>query len=1388
MKPPRTLHSLIFRALMFFCLAHVAFLADPASAAVEYLVQSAETTLSSTETLKTVTLGTTVDSSHSFFLLFSTSNQGANSTPSRFVVNGQLLSDGTGLTLRRNASDEIANISYSVIQHPDITVQEGTELMSAGVATFNVPLSPAVDTSKSLVILHRRTAAGSTANHSDSQLTGYLTSSTNLLVQRDTTATAVRFRWQVVTFTDATTIQTGEDTFPDTLTLAGKTLTTPVDPTRSWLYFTVRCNGSGMSYSMVRGRINSSTTLQFERYNANAGVNPTVRWYVVEFPSGQGAAVERNLINTAATTDLVLNGTLTSSIDKTQTFLYHSSRGNGNGTAYARPYWINRFTTCTGDDCSGVQFQRWYNGQHGGIAWEAVTMPSCALAGTPSNPSPADDALGVSVDADLDWDDSPNATSYDVYFGTAADPPLYASDVATSDYTLDPLSGNTHYYWKIVAKNVCGDKIGPVWDFTTCPPAPGLPSNPDPLDDATGVSMDADLNWGDSANATSYDVYFGTDPAPPLHASDVPGSSLTLDPLGCGTHYYWKIVAKNVCGNTPGPVWDFTTETLPPPGTPSTPTPADGATGISIDADLDWADCSNTDTYDVYFGTDPAPPLDGNTAVSSYTLGTLLYNTTYYWKIEAKNGCGTTAGVVWSFTTEPCPIPGTPGTPSPGIGATGVSITAVLDWADCSGTDTYEVYLDTNPTPTTKVGESSISSYDPDLAWDTHYYWKIIAKNDCGNSTEGPVWDFTTGSAPVGDHFVWPGSPSPTDPYSSWDTAAPTIALALNAGEANPKIGTKIVMVRAGTSYSEKVWMKDGVDLVAEEGVSPTITASPGMYNGVVEFTGPMTCNLTGFTIIYTSMGQGIAVDGSSGQVNATIDSCTVRDGNNFGVAIKLKGTVNTTITGCDVYNNPGSMRVGIGGMGWGSGDRIASGSSITIKGTTIGGSGQGLSTDGIRLRGATSASNIQVTIGGSTVGDGNTISYNGRAGILLADIDQFSIENNDISSNGSYGAAGILIVDSSTASPHIKNNSIHHHVNAAGINIGGASNVTIGDNNDIYANKTGISFYVKNNDPLYGGQMDPITKSVSSQPVTITGNNIYSNSYAGIAVRDGVTGAVTITQNNIYSNTRAGIRMQRKCTLNISRNTIRDNLRGGIHTGSDVADGGGFGSTLGTAVLTIEKNKIYNNGQGNMGGGIDVRHASGTIYNNLIYGNHRGGIRFGDYITEIVNNTVVYNGENDFGGGIIYDDLAGAVNDAPDGVPPAPLLILNNISAYNHKAGIRACFDNTEGSEERDYNLLYANYPWNGVFNRWNSEDCGWPDLDDMSCIKQQYGGCVAYFVSGVGIVLDAPNDIVADPMFVSITPGSEDFHLQVGSPAINAGDDNLDMGAFGGSDPIDW
>ncbi len=831
----------------------------------------------------------------------------------------------------------------------------------------------------------------------------------------------------------------------------------------------------------------------------------------------------------------------------------------------------------------------------------------------------------------------------------------------------------------------------------------------------------------------------------------------------------------------------------PAPGTPNIVNPADLATGVPITQVLDWTDCVDTDTYAVYLDENPSPTTKvGEPGVSTFDPD-LGYCTHYYWKIVAKNagGCSTVSDV-WEFTTVDGP-PGTPSNPSPADGAVDVSATGDLDWSDCSGTDTYEVYLDENPTPTTKVGETTDSTYSPALGFGTQYYWKIVAKNSCGYSTAGPVWNFTTGSGTT--HYVDKDSTGASDPYQTQGTAATSIQTAINACT----VGTVYVKKASGT-YNQKINMKSDVHVVgtnATWGVPSSRNDYPTVdrtTRATVRFLGPLTnSRLSYFKITGGKMEEGqIYISGKNGEIgnDVIIEHCWLNQGSHVG--IQLKGPVAPTIRDCDI-EDPRTSCISsfLYGIESASTPMIIQGCDLS--GLAGYGDGWGLRA-GISLVGE-NGGNVDAIIGG----DGalaNHIHDMGRAGIRLKDLGagcDITIDNNEIDNNsdGQYNlyAPGILV--DNVGKVTIKRNTIHDNMQA-GIAIANNSDVTIGAEasvtapiadiqsqygNDIYGNYSGVAFGRKKTAPSNG-------------TFVIRGNQIYTNRAGlggGIAITREVAGTVLIKQNEIYDNQRAGIGIQDDCTAEIVQNHIYNQYqRAGIHTGRNGPNW--FGGD-GGAVLTIRQNKIHGNSNVDRGGGIDVRHASGTIENNLVYDNRKGGIRFGDWIDEIVNNTVVNNGNdtNDQGGGIIYDDLAGGVMDPPDGVPPAPLLILNNISAYNHKAGIRACFDNTEGSEERDYNLLYANYPWNSAFSRSNSEDCGWPDLDDMSCIKQQYGGCVAYFVKGVGILLDDPNDIVADPMFVSITPGSEDFHLQVGSPAINAGDDGDDMGAYGGIYYID-
>ena len=76
------------------------------------------------------------------------------------------------------------------------------------------------------------------------------------------------------------------------------------------------------------------------------------------------------------------------------------------------------------------------------------------------------------------------------------------------------------------------------------------------------------------------------------------------------------------------------------------PNPADGATDVSVDADLNWTAGVGAASHDVYFGTVNPPPFIGNQTGTIYDIGTMSTNTTYYWRIDENNAGGMVTGAV----------------------------------------------------------------------------------------------------------------------------------------------------------------------------------------------------------------------------------------------------------------------------------------------------------------------------------------------------------------------------------------------------------------------------------------------------------------------------------------------------------------------------------------------------------------------------------------------------------------------------------------------------------------------------------------------------------------------------------------------------------------------
>ncbi|MCD6105318.1 MAG: fibronectin type III domain-containing protein, partial [Thermosipho sp. (in: Bacteria)] len=420
-----------------------------------------------------------------------------------------------------------------------------------------------------------------------------------------------------------------------------------------------------------------------------------------------------------------------------------------------------------------------------GPVWKFTTNYLPEISNTPF---PMNESTNVSLSTSLGWNSKDldgDRIIYDIYFGKVNPPSLYKNNYEYSKIELEKLEINTTYYWQIVAKDERGgDAKGPIWSFTTTR-APEKPSNPLPVNNATGVEVRVSLNWHASdpdGDILLYDVYFGTNNNLLLKAKDYESNKFEVpEKLKEGTTYYWKVVAKDDKGGvTEGRVWSFTTNYRP--NRPFNPTPKDGETNVSVNPVLTWqANDPDGDRllYDVYFGTDNNIELIlENYDKTSFNPGQLKENTTYYWKVVAKDEKGgRRESFFWSFTTKVVSsLPSKPSDPHPSDKEDNVSIHPILKWnaSDPDGdTLIYDVYFGSEKEPPLVLENSKINYFDPgELLPNTTYYWKVVAKDGKGGISESPVWQFTTNYLPEVIDKPEPGdgaSGVSTSPILRWE-------------------------------------------------------------------------------------------------------------------------------------------------------------------------------------------------------------------------------------------------------------------------------------------------------------------------------------------------------------------------------------------------------------------------------------------------------------------------------------------------------------------------------------------------------------------------------------------------------------------------------------------
>jgi hypothetical protein len=127
-------------------------------------------------------------------------------------------------------------------------------------------------------------------------------------------------------------------------------------------------------------------------------------------------------------------------------------------------------------------------------------------------------------------------------------------------------------------------------------------------------------------------------------------------------HVTWADNRDDLAGGAPRKDPNVYYEKIPigppcPIGAASNPSPPNGATGLPLNGNtLSWTNGAGTVNTEVWFGpAGSVVKVQDGPAITSWPLGTLNYNTTYYWYIVCKDATCSTQGPSWSFTTIPDP-------------------------------------------------------------------------------------------------------------------------------------------------------------------------------------------------------------------------------------------------------------------------------------------------------------------------------------------------------------------------------------------------------------------------------------------------------------------------------------------------------------------------------------------------------------------------------------------------------------------------------------------------------------------------------------------------------------------------------------------------------------